>query len=134
MPARALAYRPLRSRPSQTSRAVARCTRTKPPCGSIMARTAWRAASYGAIGAQRAIPVGAGESELAGQGLAHQVAVQHGDRALAPLQEFGVQHPDNGRLPRAGKPGEEDRDALLSPGTVASPQLSRDLGEGDPRR
>src|ERR1700675_1669287 len=45
MPARALAYRPLRSRCSHTSIEVAACTRINPPNGSIICRTALRVAS-----------------------------------------------------------------------------------------
>ena len=32
------------------------CTRMKPPCGWIIARTSFRVVSYGAIGAQTAMP------------------------------------------------------------------------------
>ena len=48
------------------------------------------------------------------------------------VQELGQQNLDDGRLPRSGKPGEEDRDALLRARTVGSPQLVRDLRERDP--
>ena len=56
MPARALAYRPLRSRFSHSSTLVLTCTRMKPPWGAIIARTSLRMSSYGAIGAQTAMP------------------------------------------------------------------------------
>ena len=71
-------------------------------------------------------------AELAGQFFAHEVAIEHRDGALPPFQELGQQNLDDGRLPRSGKPGEEDRDALLRARTVGSPQLVRDLRERDP--
>src|SRR3954463_1516763 len=55
-PARALAYRPLRSRASHTSSGVATWISTKSPTSVTIERTAARAAAYGAIGAQMAIP------------------------------------------------------------------------------
>ncbi len=55
-PARALAYRPLRSRASHTSIGVLTWTSTKSaPAASAMRRASARSASYGAIGA--AIPM-----------------------------------------------------------------------------
>jgi hypothetical protein len=55
-PARAFAYRPLRSRSSHTASGVATCTSTKFPTSETISRTLVRAAAYGAIGAQMAIP------------------------------------------------------------------------------
>src|SRR5919206_727598 len=55
-PARARAYRPLTSRPSQTSSGVDRCTSTNRPCRSTSARASSRAASYGAIAATTTVP------------------------------------------------------------------------------
>ena len=48
-----------------------------------------------------------------GKMLADQVAVEHGDRAAADFQELRHEDVGDGRFAGAGKPGEENRDALL---------------------
>ncbi len=55
-PARALAYRPLRSRASQTSSGVSTWTSRNAPAGSINRLAASRPEANGAIGAATASP------------------------------------------------------------------------------
>ena len=56
-PLRAAANRPFGSRDSHTSIGVDTCTSMNPPTCSITSRAEFRAAAYGAIRAQRAIPL-----------------------------------------------------------------------------
>ena len=75
-----------------------------------------------------------GEPELGAEVLAHQVAVEQGDRAAADLEQLDQQGVGDGRLARAGETGEEDREPLLRPRRVGLAQLAADLGVGEPLR
>ena len=70
-----------------------------------------------------------------GEVLAHEVAVEQGDRPAADLQQLDQQRVGEGRLAGAGEAGEEDREALpVRARRVAARQLALDLREGEPGR
>ena len=125
----------------------------KPPSGSISARTSLRVevvrSDRGADGdaavlrdlggdvadaADVDVAVFLGETELGGEVLPHEVAVEHGDRAAADFEEFGHEHVGDGGFAAAGKSAEEDREALLVARREAATQLRRDFRIGEPAR
>src|SRR5580704_18613924 len=73
-----------------------------------------------------------GKAELGRQMLAHQVAIQQGDRTSTGLQELGEQNVGDGRLTGTRKSGEEDGHALFGPGRETAAQFSDDFRVGEP--
>ncbi len=73
-----------------------------------------------------------GEAELAGEVLAHVVAVEQGHRPPAQLHQLDHQRLGQGALAGAGEAGEQDGDALAVAGREAPAQLFDDLGEREP--
>src|ERR687898_796825 len=107
-PARALAYRPLRSRRSHSSRGVATWTRKNaPPAASTMSWTCSRVSANGAIGEQTATP----------PWRAISAATQPMRRVFvspaALLKQEVHQRAGEGRLAAPGQAGEEEHEALL---------------------
>ena len=78
------------------------------------------------------VAVLAGEAQLGGEVLAHDVAVEERHRPSADLQQLHQEHVGEGGLARARQPGEEDGEPLPRARGAASPQLLQHLGEGEP--
>ena len=151
MPARALAYRPLRSRFSHSSTLVLTCTRMKPPWGAIIARTSLRvvvvrrdrgtdgdAAVLGdfrrdvADAADVDVAVFLREAELAREVLADQVAVEDRDWPAAELEQLREQDVGDRAFAGAAEAGEEDREALAGAGRMAAAEFLHHAGVGEP--
>ena len=70
--------------------------------------------------------------ELRGQMLAHEVAVEQGDRAAAHLEQLDHQRVGDRRLAGSREAGEEHREPLLVARAVGLAELGNDIGEGEP--
>src|SRR5262249_28088035 len=124
-PARALAYRPLRSRASQTAAGVATWISRKSPTSLTMRRTCARAASYGATGGA---PVRAG-GLVGSDGRAERDTAVRGD--------LGGHVPDPGDVQVTVGPGEGETRRQQLPDQVSVEQRHRPvaaLGQGVAQR
>jgi hypothetical protein len=80
------------------------------------------------------VAVRLGEAQLAGQVLAHDVAVEQGHRAAARLHQLGVDDLGERRLAGAGQAGEEQGEALPAARRVDLAQFAHHLGVAEPVR